>query len=120
MRIYYLIVALIIFFIELLVIKTEGFIRYTVGDFLVVIMIYCLLRSIKKISARAAAISVFILSFVIEFVQLTQISKSELFKEYEFLQLVLGTSFSIEDLIAYSLGIALAYFIDKRYSNPST
>ncbi len=120
MRTSFLVLGLIIFCLELLLTQSSGFLRHTVGDFFVVIMLYCLLRSFKTISRKKAAISVLTISFGIEFVQLTNLSESAIFQKYSILKTILGTSFSIQDLIAYSLGICLAYWLDRPYSSPST
>ena len=46
---------------------TEGFIRHTFGDFLVVILIYCAIRSIINTKPFYIAVMVLAFAFVIEF-----------------------------------------------------
>ena len=47
-----------------------GFIRHSFGDFLVVIMLYCLLKSFINIKPLYLGLFVLIISFCIEFLQL--------------------------------------------------
>ena len=82
-----------------------GFIRHTFGNYLVVILLYCLFRSF--ISGKPIRIALFVLciAYTVELLQLTT------YLEYFNLQnsyaagLILGSSFSFGDLLAYTLGI---------------
>ena len=113
----YQVLAVILFLIELAITFTDGFVRHTFGDFIVVILLYCLIKSIITISNKAAAIIVLLFSFAIEFIQLTTLSQSEIFNKLPFLKLILGTTFQWGDLVAYTLGILFTLFIEKRFHN---
>ena len=69
----YLIITLLLFLIEALIaiFLKSGFIRHTFGDFLCVILLYCFFKSFIEGHHFKIAISVLILSFSIEFLQLT-------------------------------------------------
>ena len=70
---YYLALAHSIFLIELaiaFIIKT-GFIRYTFGDYLVVILLYAIFRGCTNLSVRASALVVLLIAYSIELLQLT-------------------------------------------------
>ena len=69
----YFILFLILFTIEACIAHflKSGFIRHTFGDFLAIIMLYCLLKSFINIKPIPAAIIVLLISFTIEFLQLT-------------------------------------------------
>lgn len=112
-KIKYFVVAVLIFCLELLILQTDGFIRFVLGDFFVVILLYYLLRSLTSLKSSTAAISVLIFAFLVELVQLTPLSSTTLFQEYPILRILLGTTFQWEDLIAYSLGILTAYALDN-------
>ncbi|WP_242202392.1 ribosomal maturation YjgA family protein [Aestuariivivens insulae] len=101
------------FFILLLCIEAliaiflkTGFIRHTIGDFLVVILIYCFVKSFFKITPLKLGIAVLAFAFLIEFLQLVNILALFNLHKKSFLKLLLGSTFQITDLIAYTLGVA--------------
>lgn len=93
----------------------DGFIRYTVGDFLASILVYCGIRSFCNTKALRVAITALIISFVIEFAQLFNLLDLLNLRTNKIASIILGSHFSIEDLIAYALGIITIYFIDLTY-----
>ncbi|QTE22236.1 DUF2809 domain-containing protein [Polaribacter cellanae] len=95
----------------------NGFIRHTFGDFLAVILLYTLVKSFINISANKAAIIVLIISFGIEFLQLTTLQNHYPFEYEKLWKLVLGTSFSIGDLVAYFFGFLTIIVIENNIKN---
>ena len=93
----------------------DGFIRYTVGDFLASILVYCAIRSCCSTKAVQVAITALIISFIIEFAQLFNLLDLLNLRANKIASIILGSHFSIEDLIAYTLGIITIYFIDITY-----
>lgn len=114
----YFIIALVLFFIELLIVKYvhDQIIRPYFGDFLFVIFIYCSIKSLFDTSYLKTAIGVLIFSFLLEilqyfnFVNLIGLGHSELART------VIGTSFEWIDLIAYTLGIVFVIFVENKLS----
>ena len=83
----------------------DGFVRPYLGDFLVVIMLYCLIMSISSISILKGLVLVLLLAFTIELLQLVPLR--QYFTQGEsWIWVVLGNSFSFVDLLMYVLGIA--------------
>ena len=113
----YLIASLILFVIEALIaiFLKDGFIRFTAGDFLASILVYCAIKSIFKMKAIQIAITALIISFTIEFAQLINLLDFLNLRTNKLASIILGSHFSIEDLIAYALGIITIYFIDITY-----
>ncbi|MCH4823381.1 DUF2809 domain-containing protein [Gramella lutea] len=97
----------------------DDFIRPYLGDFLVVILLYCFLMSITRFSIIKALSSVLLFSFAVEFFQLINIVKVLQYQLPEIFFIILGSSFSVLDLLAYSLGIFLVGFIEfyRTYSS---
>ncbi|MEH6538104.1 MAG: DUF2809 domain-containing protein [Psychroserpens sp.] len=93
---------------------TKGFIRHTFGDFLVVILMYCCIRSFIKAKPLYIAITVLAFAFLIEFLQLLNILDFLNLRANELAVIILGSSFHISDLIAYTLGIITIYLIDTK------
>lgn len=111
--------SLLLLFIEIgiAVYLHEGFIRHTFGDFLVVILIYCFLRSFIEAKPYKVAIAVLIFSFFIEFSQRYNLLDYLGLRDSKLAVIILGSTFEIKDLIAYTLGILTIYIIDKKMMN---
>lgn len=92
----------------------SGFIRHTFGDYLVVILVYCFLRSFSKTKAIYLALITLVISFIIEFLQLTNFLEVLNLQDNTLAKTVLGSTFSISDLIAYTLGVITIYLIDTN------
>ncbi|WGD35157.1 DUF2809 domain-containing protein [Olleya sp. YS] len=93
----------------------EGFIRFTVGDFLASILVYTLLRSFLKIKHIYIAIIALVISFSIEFLQMFNFLDYLGVRGNSIIAILLGSHFSIEDLIAYALGVITIFIIDLKY-----
>jgi hypothetical protein len=111
----YFIVAVILFGIEVLIalyIK-DNFIRPYVGDVLVVILLYCLIKSFINTTVLTTAIGVLLFSFVVEtlqyfnFVKLIGLEKSTL------ANIVMGNYFAWADMFAYILGILIVLISEQ-------
>ena len=91
----------------------DDLIRPYGGDFLVVILIYAFIRAFFKYSMIQTAVGVLIFSFLIEILQHFKIVEVLGLESYPLARTVIGTSFSWEDFIAYSLGIAATLAAEK-------
>ncbi|MDR5591007.1 DUF2809 domain-containing protein [Christiangramia sp. SM2212] len=115
-RITYLILFCILLCIELAIAVwvKDDFIRPYLGDFLVVILIYSFLRSISRIRVINALLIVLCFSFAVEFFQLVNIVKILQYQPPKVVMIILGSSFSAWDLLAYSLGILFTGFLELK------
>ncbi len=93
-----------------------GFIRHTFGDFLVVILIYCFLKSFLDTKPIYLALAVLAFSFLIEFLQLFQLLKLLNLENNHMAKLILGSTFHVSDLIAYTLGILFILIVESNYT----
>lgn len=118
----YFALTILLFVVEVLIALYvhDSFFRPYFGDFLVVIFLYCFLKTLVNITVWRAAIIVLLFSFFVEFTQylnlitLLGLQKSGLAKA------VLGTSFSWDDLVCYTAGIFVVIFVEKGIlKNPS-
>ena len=103
----YIILTSVLFLIETLIVvylKT-GFIRHTFGDFLCVILLYCFFKSFIEGQHFKIAMSVLVIAFVVEFLQLTNYLELFNLQDNHLAKVILGSTFHISDLVAYSLGI---------------
>lgn len=98
--------------IAIAVFHFHNWIRWYLGDLLVIPLLYCFVRMVSKLSVKAATIVVMGIAFTSEILQFLQIDKLLKIKN-EFILILIGTSFSFIDLIAYVLGLIPIYLIEK-------
>ena len=112
---YFLFFALL-FIVEVLIALyiDDRIIRPFVGDFLVVILIYCFVKAFLKVSVISTAISVLLFAFVVEGLQYLHIVKLLGLQKYRVAVVVIGNHFQWLDILMYTLGIATVVFIEKR------
>ena len=116
-KIYFFLVILI-FAIEIYIgmYVKDSFVRPYLGDFLVVILIYCFLKSFWKETPLKVALFVLIFSFVVEFLQYFNIVEALGLQENKLASIIIGTSFAYEDLAAYFLGIATVLIVEYSFN----
>lgn len=114
-RINYLIITLILLGIEVLIgLFAGGWVRSYLGDVLVVILLYTLCRTISPEKPEKWWIlptAVLIFAFIVEFLQLWGLC-DRLGIENGFLRTIIGTGFSVVDLLCYCIGIIPCYFTE--------
>jgi hypothetical protein len=111
----YFLATLLLFLIEMgiaLFVK-DRFIRPYFGDFLVVILLYCFLKSFWNGSPLRVGIYVLIFAFVVEIGQYFQLVKLLGLNHSELARTVIGTGFDWGDLVAYTSGILVVLVIEK-------
>jgi hypothetical protein len=109
--------AILIFLIEVLIALyvNDNFVRPYLGDVLVVILIYCFLKSFLKLPVLTVALFVLVFSFTIEFLQFFNIVEKLNLEKSKIARIVIGTSFSWIDLLTYLIGIAIVIFVEKYW-----
>lgn len=110
-------VAILIFFIEILIALyvNDSIVRPYFGDVLVVILMYCFLKSFLQLSILTVAIAVLLFSFTIEFLQYLNIVATLGLEKSKIARTVIGTSFSWIDLLTYVIGIAIVLGVEKYW-----
>jgi hypothetical protein len=115
----YFIIAALIFCIELFIALFihDEIIRPHIGDFLVVILIYCLLKSFLDLSVWTTAILVLLFSYTVEVLQYFKIVEMLGLQNSKFAGIIIGTSFSWIDIFAYTAGIGFVLLVEKISNN---
>ncbi|MFL1011252.1 ribosomal maturation YjgA family protein [Flavisericum labens] len=112
----YIIITFLIFTTEILIatyLKT-GFIRHTFGDFMVVILIYTFIKSFLDIEPFKLAVAVLVFAYSIEFLQMVNLLKILNLQDSKAANLILGSTFQITDLVAYTLGALTVLIIELK------
>ncbi len=119
-RIKYIIIFLILLLVEIFIALFfhGGFIRFYLGDVIVVWVVYCLVKTFfPKSDNYITALSVMIFAFAVEFLQYIHIVDILGLGGNKFFRTLIGTSFSPLDLICYAVGTAVIFaviFIDTK------
>jgi len=90
----------------------DAFIRPYGGDFLVVILIYCFVKSFFDVPVRTTAISVLLFAYAVEISQYFHLVNVLGLERSGLAKILLGTSFSFTDLLMYTLGIATVFVLE--------
>jgi hypothetical protein len=111
----YFLATAILFLVEIFIALyvRDKFVRPYAGDFLVVMLLYCFLKSFLRISVKTAAISVLVFAYFIEALQYFNIIGFLGIEDHTLLKIVLGSHFEWADMLAYTLGIFAIFGIEK-------
>ncbi|AYQ32511.1 DUF2809 domain-containing protein [Runella sp. SP2] len=112
---HYLTIAIVIFLIEVAIAAFvhDAFLRPFGGDFLVVILIYTLVRGVTPFSVVPTIVGTLLFSFFIEALQFINFVEIIGLEKVKIARVVLGTSFSWLDILAYSLGALFVFFVES-------
>jgi hypothetical protein len=105
----YFLIALLILLIEVLIglYMRDTLIRPYGGDFLVVILLYCIVKSFADTPVFITAIGVLLFAYVVEISQHFQLVQLLGFGNSRLAVMLMGTSFSFTDMMVYTMGIFL-------------
>ncbi|MXV51828.1 DUF2809 domain-containing protein [Pedobacter sp. HMF7647] len=115
----YLISASILLAIEILIALFchDSIIRPFVGDFLVVILLYCLVKSFVQTDDYIAALGVLLFSYLIEILQLFDILNILGLKNSPTARILMETSFSWIDMLMYTWGMLVIWSAERMLYN---
>lgn len=109
---FFLTILLLLVEILIAVYIDDRFIRPYGGDYLVVMLIYCFVKSFTNVKVKPACIFVLLFSYFIEVLQYFKIVKLLHLQHFKIANVVIGTSFSWTDIIAYTAGIISILIIE--------
>ncbi len=115
----YALLTIFLFVTEVLIARYmhDGFVRPYLGDFLVVMLLYCFVRTFLTVTVSAACIGVLLFSYAIEVSQYFHLSSLPLFRGSKIARVVLGNSFEWQDLGLYTAGIIVILFLEYFFKN---
>lgn len=115
MRVWYAIAFIVIFIIEVLIalFVRDSFIRPYGGDILVTVLICCFIRIFFPQKIKALPILVFLFALTVEIGQYFDFVYLLGLGDIRFFRILLGTSFSVFDIICYGIGCLIFYICEK-------
>ncbi len=90
----------------------DNFVRPFLGDFLVVILLYCFVKSFVQSRELIIAFGVLLFSYLVEFAQYFEIVKLLGLAQNKLANIIIGNYFSVVDLCMYTLGIVFVLIIE--------
>jgi hypothetical protein len=111
----YFILTLLLLLIEIgiALFVHDRFIRPYMGDVLVVILIYCFIRSFLITPALPVAVTVLLFAYVVEYLQWLQLVKRLGLQNNTMARIIIGSSFEWLDIAAYTTGIMIVLVTEQ-------
>lgn len=112
----YLLISVFIFLIEVLIateLKDIFFVRAYLGDVIVVMLLYTLIKSFFRVNNEKLILGILIFSCLVELAQYFNIAEKLGFREGSLMYIVIGNSFSWIDILCYAAGCLLLYLFIK-------
>ena len=119
----YFLISIFIFLIEVLIatkLKDIFFVRAYLGDVIVVILLYTMVKSFFRVNNQKLIGGILIFSCMVEFAQYFNIAEKLGFRQGSLMYIVIGNSFSWIDILCYALGCLLIYLFVKMTENKTT
>jgi hypothetical protein len=111
----FLVLTILLFTTEVLIAGYvhDNIIRPYIGDLLVVILIYCFIKSFFDFPVLKTAIGVLIFSYTIEILQYLKLVELLGLQHSKAANIIIGNSFEWVDMLAYTGGFATILFAEK-------
>ena len=115
----YFVLAVLLFGIEILIAKFahDQIIRPYVGDLLVVILIYCFVKSFLDTPYLNTSLAVLVFSYAVETLQYFHVINWLGLEHSNIARIIIGTYFEWIDLIAYTIGISIVIYLESALAN---
>ncbi len=112
----YLLATVSLFIIEVLI---ALYVRDTVirpfgGDFLVVILLYCFVKTFVNTPVIPTALAVLFFAYLVEVSQYFHLINVIGFENSKVARIIMGTFFSWTDMLMYTLGIILVMIVERQ------
>jgi DNA integrity scanning protein DisA with diadenylate cyclase activity len=90
----------------------DSFIRPFGGDFLVVILIYCMVKSFIDTPVSPTILGVLLFAYIVEISQYFHLVNLLGLERSAVARIIMGTSFSWMDILMYTLGMLLVLIVE--------
>ncbi|MFI3201876.1 MAG: DUF2809 domain-containing protein [Eubacteriales bacterium] len=115
-RTFFTVISLLLLIVELIIALyvRDNFIRPYVGDILVVVLLYFIARVIYPKLLKLLPFSIFLFATSIEILQFFDYVTLLGLGESRFFKILLGTTFSWEDIVCYGVGCGFCWLFQWR------
>ena len=114
----YLCVFIVVFIIETIiaVFIQDNFVRPYLGDVLVVVLIYCLIKTFVRNEIKMLPLYIFIFAALVEISQYFNLAKLLGLNDYKIVRIIIGSTFDIKDIACYLVGCVGLFLYENVYS----
>ncbi|RIV23341.1 DUF2809 domain-containing protein [Fibrisoma montanum] len=118
----FFLLALILFIVEVLIalFVRDSFVRPYGGDYLVVMLLYCAVKTVINASPWKIAVGVLLFSYALETLQFVHIVDRLGLSDNSLAKTVIGYGFEWWDLLAYTLGIATVLMLEGLWGKDAS
>lgn len=111
----YFFLSLLILGVEILIgaYMHDPIIRPYGGDFLVVILLYCMVRTVLDTPLLPTALAVLLFAYLIETLQYFKLADRLGLKAHSLSRMMLGDYFTWTDILSYTLGITCVIILER-------
>jgi Protein of unknown function (DUF2809) len=111
----YLLLTISLFCIEtyIAIFVKDAFVRPVLGDFLSVILLYCLFKTVSNKSVHILSINSLFIAYFLEALQYFKFLKFSGLEKFKLLKILMGNSFSWGDIVAYTLGFVFILIVER-------
>ena len=110
----YFLIAILLFLIEIVIAKyVMGWVRSYLGDVFVIMLLYSVIMTLTKLNKTLAVLTTLGLAFAIECSQYFKLAELLGFEKGSVAYIVLGNTFSVEDLVCYIAGGFIILIIES-------
>lgn len=119
LNIKYLCAFFITFAIEALIAiyVNNNFIRGSIGDVLVVVLIYCFIKSFVRNEVKLLPLYIFIFAALVEIGQYFDLVDLIGLGDSNLARIVLGNTFDMRDIFSYLVGCATIWFFERLHKS---
>lgn len=112
----FFLLTVLLFIIEVLIALyvRDNFVRPYVGDYLVVMLIYCAVRTFIKANPVKIVVAVLLFAYLVEVLQYLRIVDRLGLAGNQLAKTVIGYGFEWADMLAYTLGVLTIVLIEWR------
>ena len=113
-RMIYALISALLFLIEVLIalFVHDDFVRPYIGDVIVVVLIYCIVRIFFPDKIMLLSVYVFLFACFTEVMQYLHIVERLGLQDHTFFRILIGTVFDWSDILSYGIGCALLGIYD--------
>ncbi|MXV15679.1 DUF2809 domain-containing protein [Hufsiella ginkgonis] len=112
----YFAIAVLLFLCEVYIAAfvNDTFIRPVFGDYLVVILVYCFIKSFFNMPVHVTALGTLLFSYLMEWFQYIHLNRVLGLENSKWAHLLMGSFFQWADIIAYTAGILTVVLVENR------
>lgn len=116
----YFSLTVVLLLVEVLIAKyVQGWVRSYFGDVLVVMLIYAAIMTVMNLHRYWVILATLLFAFTIETLQYFKLAEWLGFEKGSLGYIILGNTFSVEDLLCYALGCLIVLWIEIRLTRRS-